>query len=222
MFLTCVKGKNFICRTFAAPIPEAMEVLGVTINEGVFQWIILPVFIFLARIGDQTIGTMRLIFLSKGYKLIAPLMGFFEVIIWILAISQIMKHLDNVMCYVAYGAGFAMGNYIGISLEQKLSLGKVIIRTILKKENISLINALKQQDFGLTVVDAEGGRGKVKILFSTIKRKDVNHFLSVLDEFEPDAFYTIEDVKSSREGVFRSGKRKSIFNSLSFNLMKSK
>jgi len=84
-----------------------------------FQWIILPLLIFLARITDQTIGTLRLIFLSKGYRLIAPLLGFFEVIIWLVAVSQIMKHLDNVMSYVAYGAGFAMGNYIGMTIERK-------------------------------------------------------------------------------------------------------
>ena len=104
-----------------------------------FQWIILPLLIFLARITDQTIGTLRLIFLSKGYKFIAPFLGFFEVIIWLLAVSQIMKHLDNVMCYVAYGSGFAMGNFIGMAIEQKLSLGSVIIRLILKERIMNLL-----------------------------------------------------------------------------------
>ena len=84
-----------------------------------FTWILLPALIFLARILDQSIGTLRLIFLSKGMKYIAPFLGFFEVIIWLLAVGQIMQHLDNWLCYVAYGAGFAMGNFIGITLEER-------------------------------------------------------------------------------------------------------
>ncbi|MHC1707125.1 MAG: DUF2179 domain-containing protein [Bacteroidales bacterium] len=191
-------------------------------DSQVFQWVILPLLIFIARISDQTIGTLRLIFLSKGFKILAPILGFFEVIIWILAISQIMKHLDNVMTYIGYGAGFAMGNYIGIALEQKLSLGHVIIRVILKMENPEMIDVLKQYNYGLTLVDAEGGRGKVKIIFSTIKRKDIHHFVTILETHEPDAFYTIEDVKTAKDGVFRPNKRKSVFDSVGFKLMKSK
>ncbi len=199
-----------------------MQIAGFTIDSELFQWVVLPLLIFFARISDQTIGTLRLIFLSKGYKYLAPFLGFFEVIIWILAISQIMKHLDNIMCYLAYGAGFAMGNFIGILVEQRLSLGIVIIRIILKKENPEMIHHLKEANYGLTLVDAEGGRGKVKIIFSTIKRKDVQEFIALLDRFEPEAFYTIEDVKSAREGVFKSGKTNSIFDTVGFKLMKSK
>jgi uncharacterized protein YebE (UPF0316 family) len=191
-------------------------------DSQVFQWVLLPLLIFLARIADQTIGTLRLIFLSKGYKYIAPILGFFEVIIWILAISQIMKHLDNFMAYIAYGAGFAMGNFIGITLEQKLSLGHVLIRIILKKSSPEMIDALKSYNYGLTLVDAEGSRGRVKIIFSAIKRKDIHHFISIIKQYEPDAFYTIEEVKTAKEGIFRDARRRTIFNSLSLKLMKSK
>ncbi len=187
-----------------------------------FQWIILPLLIFLARITDQTIGTLRLIFLSKGYRLIAPLLGFFEVIIWLVAVSQIMKHLDNVMSYVAYGAGFAMGNYIGMTIERKISLGNVIVRIILKDFSEELKEKLNIQNFGLTIVDAVGSRGNVKVLFSILKRKDLDHFLGILDEHEPGAFYTIEEVKSINEGIFRRQPRKSVFDSLSFRILKAK
>jgi uncharacterized protein YebE (UPF0316 family) len=187
-----------------------------------FQWIILPLLIFLARITDQTIGTLRLIFLSKGYRMIAPLLGFFEVIIWLVAVSQIMKHLDNVMSYVAYGAGFAMGNYIGMTIERKISLGNVIVRIILKDFSGELKAKLNSQNFGLTIVDAVGSRGNVKVLFSILKRKDLDHFLGILDEHEPGAFYTIEEVKSINEGIFRRQPRKSVFDSLSFRILKAK
>lgn len=174
-----------------------------------FTWILLPALIFLARILDQSIGTMRLIFLSKGMKYIAPFLGFFEVIIWLLAVGQIMQHLDNWLCYIAYGAGFAMGNFIGITLEEKLSIGTSIIRVILTSQSPELIDALKSNNFGLTILDAEGAKGKVKILFSIIRRKEIPTFLRTLHDHHPTAFYTIEDVKAAKEGVFRHVRQKS-------------
>ena len=188
----------------------------------IFTWVVLPVLIFFARILDQSIGTMRLIFLSKGMKHIAPFLGFVEVIIWLLAIGQIMQHLDNWLCYVAYGAGFAMGNFIGITLEERLSIGTSIIRVILSSESPELISALKSHNFGLTILDAEGAKGKVKILFSIIRRKEIPTFLKTLHDFHPTAFYTIEDVKEAKEGVFKNVREKSIFNGLGSMLKKGK
>jgi uncharacterized protein YebE (UPF0316 family) len=187
-----------------------------------FSWVILPLLIFFARILDQSIGTMRLIFISKGLKYVAPFIGFFEVIIWLLAVGQIMQHLDNWVCYVAYGAGFAMGNFIGIKLEERISLGTVIIRVILSKESPELVEALKLQNFGLTLVDGEGAKGKVKLIFSIIRRKEIPGFVQTVQQFNPSAFYTIEEVKSSNEGVFRRVKDKSAFGSFAAILMKTK
>ncbi len=187
-----------------------------------FTWILLPGLIFFARILDQSIGTMRLIFLSKGMKSIAPVLGFFEVIIWLLAIGQIMQHLDNWLCYIAYGAGFAMGNFIGITLEEKLSIGTSIIRVILPGQSNELIDALKSHNFGLTILDADGAKGKVKILFSIIRRKEIPVFLNTLHLYHPTAFYTIEDVKEAREGVFMRARGKSLSNGIASLLKKSK
>jgi uncharacterized protein YebE (UPF0316 family) len=187
-----------------------------------FTWVLLPVLIFFARILDQSIGTMRLIFLSKGMKHIAPFLGFFEVIVWLLAIGQIMQHLDNWLCYVAYGAGFAMGNFIGMTLEERLSIGTSIIRVILSSESPELIAALKLHDFGLTIMDAEGAKGKVKILFSIIRRKEIPIFLNTLHIYHPTAFYTIEEVKAAKEGVFKPGSGKPLLNGLGSMLTKGK
>lgn len=185
-----------------------------------FTWVLLPGLIFLARILDQTIGTMRLIFLAKGMKHIAPVLGFFEVIIWLLAIGQIMQHLDNWLCYVAYGAGFAMGNFIGITLEEKLSIGTSIIRVILSSESPELISELKSHNFGLTILNAEGAKGKVKIIFSIIRRKEIAVFINTLHQFHPNAFYTIEDVKEAKDGVFK--RQKSLASGLPSLLKKDK
>jgi uncharacterized protein YebE (UPF0316 family) len=186
-----------------------------------FTWVILPGLIFFARICDQTIGTMRLIFLSKGMKYIAPFLGFFEVIIWLLAVGQIMQHLNNWVCYVAYGAGFAMGNFIGISLEERLSIGTSIIRVILSSESPELIAALKSHNFGLTILEAEGAKGKVKVIFSIIRRKEIQVFLSTLHDFHPMAFYTIEDVKTAKQGVFKHIRKQTLTSGLT-SLIKAK
>ena len=190
-------------------------------DSWLFTGVILPALIFFARILDQSIGTMRLIFLSKGMRYIAPFLGFFEVIIWLLAVGQIMQHLDNWLCYVAYGAGFAMGNFIGITLEEKLSIGTSIIRVILTGQSPELITELKSHNFGLTILDAEGSKGKVKILFSIIRRKEIQLFLKTLHEYHPTAFYTIEDVKAAKEGVFKHVRQKSFSGGLT-SLLKAK
>lgn len=193
-----------------------------TSDPWLFTWIILPFLIFFARIMDQTIGTMRLIFLSKGMKYIAPFLGFFEVIIWLLAVGQIMQHLDNWLSYIAYGAGFATGNFIGMLLEEKLSLGTVIIRVILSRQSPELIAELKSQKFGLTLVDAEGSKGSVKLIFSIIRRKELKNFIDTLHQFNPNAFYTVEEVKSANEGIFRQSGSRSVFGSFASRLQKSK
>lgn len=200
-----------------------MDFSGLFVQDSpLFTWVILPLLIFLARISDQTIGTLRLIFLSKGQKRLAPFLGFFEVIIWLLAVGQIMKHLDNVLCYVAYGGGFAMGNYIGMVLEEKLSIGNVLVRIIPRKDTSELIAYLRQQNYGVTSVEAEGAMGKVNIVFSIIKRKDVDHVVSIINQFNPNAFYTIEDVKAINEGIFKKKREGTLFDSLSYKLKKNK
>lgn len=168
-----------------------------------FIYLVIPLLIFFSRIVDQSIGTLRLIFVSKGYKLLAPILGFFEVIIWVIAIGQIMQHLDNIFCYLAYGGGFAAGNYIGIYLEEKLSLGTVLIRVMPKKDTADLVENLKASKFGVTMMDAEGSTGKIKILLSIIKRKELKQYVSIINQTNPNAFYTVEEIKSVHSGIFR-------------------
>ncbi|MBN1551105.1 DUF2179 domain-containing protein [bacterium] len=172
------------------------------IDSQFYAWIILPCLIGLARILDVSIGTIRLIFVAKGYKYWAPILGFFEVLVWIIVIGEVMKNLNNPACYVGYAAGFAAGNFMGIWLEEKLSIGMVIIRIIAKENIENLVEFFKSKKIGVTIVDAEGAYGKVKILFSIINREDYTEVAEKIHEFNPKAFYSVEDVRSAREGVF--------------------
>ncbi len=177
-----------------------------------WSWVVLPLLIFLSRIADQSIGTMRLIFVSKGYRHIGPVLGFFEVIIWLLAVTQVLKHLSNPMSYIAYGAGFAMGNYVGIRLEEKISIGTVLIRIIPKKDTTELVKHLREIGFGVTTMAAEGALGPVQIIFTIIKRKSIPRAIEIINQYSPNAFYTIEEVKAVKEGYFGIQQKREVFN----------
>lgn len=162
----------------------------------VFVYIVLPFLIFFARIIDVSIGVMRILFATKGLKLFAFIAGFFESMIWLIAVSQIIKRLDNIFCLVAFPLGFAAGTAVGIFFENKISLGYVMVRVIFQNDAKGSIKVLRGAGFRITILDAEGVNGPVKIIFSVIKRKKVRVFIRLLKKKNPAAFYTVEDVKS--------------------------
>jgi len=172
------------------------------LNSDAFTWVILPLLICLARICDVTIGTIRIIFVSRGKKRWASFCGFFEVIIWLLAIGQIMQHLNNFVCYIAYGGGFAIGNFVGITIEERLAMGILGVRVITKEEAGQLIERFKREGFGVTVVAAQGATGPVNIIYTVIKRSALGQVAEMIKEFNPKAFYAIEDIRTANEGVF--------------------
>jgi uncharacterized protein YebE (UPF0316 family) len=178
-----------------------------------FMYVVLPTLIFCFRIIDQSIGTIRLILAAKGMKNLAPFFAFFESFIWLIAIGQIMKQLDNVMCYAAFAGGYAAGNYFGILLEEKLSIGNAVIRVIPKKDTTELISYLRSQNFGVTVVNVDGMMGPTKMLFTTVRRKEARRVIGIIREFNPTAFYTIDEVKTVSGGYFER-RNKSIFSIL--------
>ncbi len=171
-------------------------------DSTLFTYVILPILIFLARICDVSIGTLRIVYIARGKRLIAPVLGFFEVLIWVVAISQIFKHLDNVICYVAYAGGFAMGNYVGMLIEHKLAIGLQMVRVIFKHSPETLIEQLQKSGYGFTIVDGHGSNGPVKILFSVIKRKNFKEIFGWLNKYNPNAFFTVEDVQNVREATW--------------------
>lgn len=184
---------------------------GSLITPEIFAYVILPVMIFCARICDVTMGTIRVIFISKGIRYLAPVIGFFEVIIWLLAIGQVMNNLTNIVSYIAYGAGFAAGTYIGMYIEEKISLGLTSVRIITKEDPMELMQYLRSHNYGVTSVDGEGVTGRVKMVFTIIQRQDLSHVVGIIKEFHPNAFYSVEEVKSVAEGVFPDKPSRGVF-----------
>ena len=168
-------------------------------DPDIVNWVIIPLLIFLARIVDVTLGTLRIVFISKGDKVIAPLLGFVEVLIWLVAITQVMQNLNNFASYLAWAGGFATGNFLGLRIEQKLALGLMMVRVITVEPADDLIERLKGRGYRLTCIDARGTRGKVNLLFMVVPRKKLSIVIGIIRDYNPQAFYSVEDVRSVSE-----------------------
>lgn len=178
--------------------------------DDVLNWIIIPLLIFLSRLADVTLATLRNIFIHKGFRKIVPIIGFFEVLIWLIAMKQVLSHVDNIAAYLAWAGGFACGTYVGMRIEERLALGNQVIRVITTEQDSNdLIRMLRESNHGLTVVDGMGAKGPVKLLFTIAQRKHIKDIIDKIEIIQPNAFYTIEDVRSAEHGVFRAGSRMS-------------
>ena len=165
-------------------------------------WFVIPVLIFLARMCDVGLGTIRIIMLNRGRKKLAPMLGFLEVLIWLVAIREIFQHLDNVAAFLGYALGFAAGTVVGMTIEDKLAIGMVAVRVITAEDARDLIVKLSESDFGVTSFAAEGVSGKVRLLFTITPRKKLDHALDIVRTTHPRAFISVSDVRSVSEGVF--------------------
>jgi uncharacterized protein YebE (UPF0316 family) len=160
---------------------------------------LLPAFIFAAEMCVVTISTMRTIFVARGMKVLAPLLGFFEVSIWLFAIGQVMKNLSDWSCSAAFAGGFTLGNYLGILLEEKLAMGSVVVRVITHKDAAAFVDNLKAAGFGVTLVDGRGSCGPVRIVLCILRRKDLERVLGLARSFDPQVFYSVDDLQSATQ-----------------------
>jgi uncharacterized protein YebE (UPF0316 family) len=166
------------------------------------EYVLIPLLICLARVCDVTLGTIRIIYVSKGMKLPAALLGFFEILIWLFAIGQIMSNLTNIVNYFAYATGFTLGIFIGMVIEEKLSLGVVMLRIITKKDPEKLVDFLRSDGFGVTTVEAAGIYGPVDVIFTIIQRKELMRVHDIINTYNPNAVYSVEDVKYVNRKLF--------------------
>ncbi len=142
----------------------------------------------------MTLDTLRIIFMTKGLKGLAPVIGFFEILIWIVAITRIMQNLNSWVCYVAYAGGFATGNYVGMLVDEKLAIGHELIRVITRVDATELASALRSDGYGVTTVKAAGMQGEVGILYIIVNRKSQKHAIQIIQEHNPNAFVTIQNI----------------------------
>lgn len=182
----------------------------------------LPLFIFVAEVCVVTFGTLRIIFIARGQKIIAPILGFFEVFIWLLAITQVMQNLSDWSSFIAFALGFTLGSYLGILIEQWLALGAVTVRVITHRDASDLIEHLRSAHFGVTCVDGDGATGKVQILMTVVKRKQLPEVIQLIETHHPGAFYAVDELQSASDGIFPAEKAKPGLVPLPFRMISQK
>ena len=160
--------------------------------------------IFILRVSDMSLDTLRVLFVMRGKKSIVWVLGFLQATIFILAISIVLRDLDSPLKIVAYAAGFATGNVIGIWIEEKLAVGHVQIRIISPRLGSALADRLREEGYAVTEVAARGKDGMVGLLNCSVRRRRVNHVRTIVNQIDPDAFITAEDVRPVRRGFWRA------------------
>jgi uncharacterized protein YebE (UPF0316 family) len=167
----------------------------------------LPILIFVAELVVVTCGTLRIIFISRGDKILAPIIGFVEVVTWLFAISQVMKNVSDGCCFLAFAGGFTVGNFLGILIEKALAMGLAQVSIVIPADRRHLIDALRARDFGVTCVRGQGSQGAVDVVFTVVKRRQLPHVLHLVEA--AGAFYTVDEVTSVSHGIFPSAMRTS-------------
>ena len=163
---------------------------------------LLPLLVFAAELCVVTISTVRIIFVSRGMKVLAPVLGFFEISIWLFAIGQIMRNLTDPGCYLGFAAGFTLGTYLGILIEKRLAIGNLLVQVITTRDAAGLAEALRAAKYGVTCMDGRGGTGPVQIVLTVIQRKQLPNVIALVKQFDPRAFYSVNDLQAAAAGIF--------------------
>ncbi len=164
-----------------------------------YPYLLAPL-IFLARVADVSLGTFRTIVIFRGHKFIASFIGFFEIIIWLVAAAQVLTNLDKWYLALAYAGGFAVGNYVGISIESHFAIGNELIRCISFNRDI-LADKIREEGFKVASFDGDMGEPHpVELLLIVEKRRNVASLIQLIKKLDQTAVYSISDVKSVYEG----------------------
>ncbi len=160
--------------------------------------------IFALRVADMSVGTLRMLFTLRGRKGISWAMGFFQALIFVLAITSVINDLDNFLNIIGYAAGFATGGVVGMWIEERLAIGYTHIDIISPRRGAAIAEHLRAQGFAVTEVPARGKDGMVTMLQCNVRRKHTPYVKQLVKEIDPNAFITAEDVRPIRRGFWRA------------------
>ena len=167
-----------------------------------------PLIIFCMRIVDVSLSTVRMLLAVRGIKLVAPVIGFFEVLLWIFAVGSAIKHLNSPLHLIGYAGGFATGTYVGLLIEEKMALGMAVVRIVSQHGGVELAEALRDRGFGVTELAGQGRDGRVEILYAALRRRDLPTVFEEVRNWDPEAFVTVEEPRAIHRG-WMTEKRKS-------------
>jgi uncharacterized protein YebE (UPF0316 family) len=160
--------------------------------------------IFALRVSDMTLDTLRLLFVVRGKKALSWVLGFFQSIIFVIAITSVLQNLDNPLNIIGYAAGFATGNVVGMLIEERLAIGYVKLSIVSSALGTVLSHTLREAGFAVTEIPARGKDGMVSMLSVSVKRKDVARVEAVIKQKDAQAFVIAEDVRPLRHGFWRA------------------
>lgn len=160
--------------------------------------------IFMLRVTDMTCDTIRVLFVVRGRKKTAWVLGFMQSAIFVLAISSVLTHVNNPLTILGYAAGFATGNVVGMLIEERLAVGHIQITIISSHRGAVIAEQLRHAGYAVTEIPARGKDGTVELLHCSVLRKQLDHLETVILENDPEAFITAEDVRPVRRGFFRA------------------
>jgi uncharacterized protein YebE (UPF0316 family) len=169
---------------------------------GLWPFLAAPLLIFFARVTDVSLGTMRIILVSRGQRNAAPVIGFLEILVWLIALGQVVQNLDRPINYLAYAGGYAAGTWVGLLLDEKLALGLLAVGIIASEDASGIIEKLEQGQFGVTSVAARGLRGRVRLIFTVVRRRQLNRLFGLIRAENRQAFVSVSDVRLVSEGYF--------------------
>lgn len=162
--------------------------------------------IFLLRIGDVSLGTLRIGFLVRGKRRLAGLFSFFESLVWLAAAAQVLAHLDAPVKFLAYAGGYAAGTMVGVSIERWLAMGETLLRVVSPVDSPRVDEALRTEGFFVTVVNAQGRDGDVRVAFTVLPRRKVPVAMRVVERINPAAFVTFEATTPGRPGALSAAR----------------
>ncbi|MDX1614818.1 MAG: DUF5698 domain-containing protein [Candidatus Promineifilaceae bacterium] len=159
--------------------------------------------IFVLRVIGVTLATVRVLIMMRGRKLLSAAMGFFEVLVYVLAIGEVVNNLSNVWNLLGYCLGFAVGTLVGMVLEEYLALGYATVRIVSRYKGQHVAEAIREAGYGATVEWGQGRAGTVSMILVTVRRKEINAVVAVADGVDPEAFVTVEETRTIRRGYMR-------------------
>jgi uncharacterized protein YebE (UPF0316 family) len=156
--------------------------------------------LFCLRLTDVTLGTLRILMTVRGQKLFAALIGFVEVTIFVVAISQVVRNANNFWNVIGYSGGFAAGTLVGMTIEERLALGYTVIRIICSDVSNRVAEALRAAGYGVTEISGHGMRGPVEVLEAVVRRADVPTVIQIVDKTDHNSFITVEETRRVYRG----------------------
>ena len=167
-----------------------------------------PLIIFFLRICDVSLATVRMLLIMRNARVWAPLIGFFEVLIWLLAAGTAIQHLDSPWHVLGYAGGFAAGNLVGLMLEQRLAFGYASVQVFAPHHGADLAEALRAFGHGVTQLQGRGREGPVEVILSVVKRKDLQAVNALVNDLAPDSFVSVDEPSTIQHGWLFPKRRK--------------